>query len=107
MTGHTPWAVEHDLLHDFVYVVNAEGKKLASVYGYAEAKLTHADLFAAAPELLEALMAETKSCPDCGGTGIAYLMADETEVGQPPGSSAVDCGGCAMSRAAIAKATAS
>ena len=54
---HTPWHVYHDFQHDFFYVVNVDGKKLATVYGNAEAKLAHADLFAAAPELLEALEA--------------------------------------------------
>ena len=51
MTGHTPWHVYHDLQHDFVYVVDTDSKKLATVYGTLGSKMERADLFAAAPEI--------------------------------------------------------
>ncbi len=54
-------------------------------------------------ELLAALKEACSRC-GCGGTGIDYTMEDETEIGQAPGSSAIDCPECAGWRAAITKA---
>ena len=33
-------------------------------------------------------------CGDCDGTGSDYTMMDETDIGQPPGSSRIDCRKC-------------
>lgn len=61
-------------------------------------------LIAAAPDMLAALKEYVARCPDCGGTGTCYTHEDETQVGCAPGSSGIDCPGCADQRAAIAKA---
>ena len=57
-------------------------------------------------ELLAALEDAAKHCTNCDGTGTAHTMADETEVGCAPGSSAGPCCCCTSWRAAIAKAKA-
>ncbi len=51
--------------------------------------------------LVEALDAEIERCHGCGGSGFAYTMEDETEIGQSPGSSRIDCPDCRDSRAAL------
>ena len=58
-------------------------------------------------ELVKALKAEFANCGSCGGKGICYTMGDETEIGQPPGSSGRDCEECAQTRAVLAKVEAS
>ncbi len=52
--------------------------------------------------LREALDVLVKDCPDCGGEGTVYLMEDEREICQPPGSSGQDCRRCAQARQALA-----
>ena len=48
----------------------------------------------------EALLVEmVKDCPDCGGGGIVYMVEDETEYGQSPGSSGAVCNRCTDARA--------
>lgn len=49
----------------------------------------------------DALEALAKDCPDCGGEGTVYLLMDETEIGQAPGSSGRDCNRCAEARALL------
>ena len=56
------------------------------------------ELKAECAKLRGALEALVKDCPDCGGEGTVYLMADETEIGQSPGSSGQDCRRCAEAR---------
>ena len=41
------------------------------------------------------------SCCECGGTGSVYTMEDETQIGQAPGSSQIDCPCCSKMRAAL------
>lgn len=43
-------------------------------------------------------------CGSCDGSGVAYSMIDETEIGQAPGSSGFPCPECTDRRAAISKA---
>lgn len=38
------------------------------------------------------------ACDFCDGSGIAYTMMDETEIGQAPGSSAIPCPECSKDR---------
>ena len=56
-------------------------------------------------DLLAALEVACAHCGSCGGTGTAYTMEDETDIGQPPGSSAIDCPECQVWREAIIKAS--
>lgn len=51
--------------------------------------------------LWTALEGMVKDCPDCGGKETAYMMMDETEISQAPGSSGQDCRRCAPGRAAL------
>lgn len=53
--------------------------------------------------LVAALEMVLKRCVSCGGSGIAYTMNDETEIGQPPGSSGIDCPKCYDIRKALDK----
>lgn len=53
--------------------------------------------------LVEALEAACARCRDCGGSGTAYTMEDETEIGCAPGSSAIECPGCSEWRELLAK----
>jgi len=65
------------------------------------------ELLNAAPELIasakeaERLREALNNCPGCDGSGNAYLMEDETEIGQAPGSSRIDCPYCTDWRAAL------
>ncbi len=65
----------------------------------------NAKLIASAPDLLNELKYLIGNCQTCGGEGIAYTMIDETEIGQPPGSSGRSCPSCQRARDVIAKAT--
>ena len=53
-------------------------------------------------ELAAMLQGEVDSCCCCDATGTAHTMADETEVGCAPGSSAIPCPVCTPWRAMIA-----
>lgn len=64
-------------------------------------KKTEATLTKRNESLVEALEAELANCGSCSGTGTAYTHSDETEVGQAPGSSGVDCPECRQTRAAL------
>ena len=55
-------------------------------------------------ELVAALEGALRHCGSCGGSGIAYTMNNETEIGQPLGSSGIDCPECCDIRSALAKA---
>ncbi len=52
--------------------------------------------------LRAALQDAVDNCCECSGTGNAYTMEDETKIGQPPGSSRIDCPLCSKQRAALA-----
>lgn len=42
-------------------------------------------------------------CESCDGSGIAYTMNDETEIGCAPGSSAIPCPDCGQAAEALAR----
>lgn len=51
--------------------------------------------------LVKALEDAVSHCGSCGGSGTAYTMEDETEIGQTPGASGIDCPECSIWRAAL------
>lgn len=55
--------------------------------------------------LRAALQDAVDSCCECGGTGNAFTMEDETQIGQAPGSSRIDCPCCSKQRAALGDIT--
>lgn len=84
----------HNRLHDL-----AKAPTIAPPSVYANACRDGA---VAIRELRAALKDFVDRCPDCGGKGTAYTMEDETQIGQAPGSSGIDCPGCTKQRAALA-----
>lgn len=80
-------------MHGFVVGV-------ADVYG--DNRDADARLIAAAPDLLAELQMQVRNCPMCKGTGKAVSF--EAVIYTAPPHDETDCGRCASSRAAIAKA---
>lgn len=69
----------------------------------AEAAAEVAGRLRAQQTVLVEIVAElTAGCPDCGGIGTVYMLMDETEIGQPPGSSGRICRRCLKARKALA-----
>ncbi len=101
---HTPgpWHLDEEL-----DPTAADGTTICVMLGGAEIEPAKANarLIVGAPDMLAALQDAVNTCLRCDGKGNAYTMPDETEIGQPPGSSRIDCPNCASWRAAIAKAT--
>lgn len=74
--------IEQAYLQDDLDTASTLRKRVRAILGQINAAL-----LAARPE--------QDICPDCGDTGTVYTLEDETEIGQPPGSSSRACPRCA------------
>ncbi len=108
--SHTsePWKIDDRPFEGIpAWIIETETELIAVVPKWTS-KESYARLIVTAVnshyDLLAALKEAFSHCGECGGTGIAYTMEDETQIGQAPGSSAIDCPECIVWREAIAKA---
>jgi len=101
-TGHTlgPLTYRPSIVGNDLYAIYQGSRQIACAVRMEDARL-----YAAAPAMLTELQDAAAHCDACDGKGNAYTMEDETQIGQVPGSSRIDCPICTSWRVGIAKAT--